>query len=171
MDVTSAIKVNELSSDLLKKGLAESTQEASKMAEEFLQSDMVHADEKPKVEGTEKDKTEILIERMKRQVNCAFSDMEEQVKTLTNQIEMLRNEMNGMRKANIKSNVEVKEEVKVEEKVEVKQGASANVEKPEPKQETLAPKEEKKEDNPNQRQGDLKPGDVNINEFFYCGDK
>ena len=46
------------------------------------------------------------------------------------------------------------------------------IKKPKPldeKQETLGPVEEKK--HLNQRTGELKPGDINIEDYFYYGDK
>jgi len=165
MDVTSAIKVNQLSQELLSKGIASSSEEASAMAEKFLQKEMVHADDKPSEKmDNDSNKYEILIERMKRQVNNEFCGMKDQMNSLLNQINVLRNELNCLKKS-----------PKVEEKGEVIEKV---VEEP-VKQEKLGqgklgqekPNTEDKKESENQRVGNLKPGDVKIESFFYCGDK
>lgn len=96
MDIESTMKVNELARDPVKKGIAPNSEEASKMAQGFLQKKIVSPESMAKPEGI--DKYEILMERMQRKFNSEISSLKEKMnsiigklKSVTDDIERLIN--------------------------------------------------------------------------------
>ena len=147
------MKINELARELKEKGMADSSEEASKMAEQFLKKNILP-------ESSEKtddyDKHEVLLERLQRKLNNELGSLKDQLSSVVNELAFLKEDIKRIKLAKIPEpviNVE-----RVEEKPEQ-----------EGKQSTLAA-DEKKEPT-NQRTGDLKPGDVNIEDYFYFGNK
>ena len=149
MDVESAMKINELAKELTKKGFASSSEDASKMAEQFLQKTLIPKENLSQPKST--DKLEIQLERIQRKFNNDLSSLQEKMNSLINKLNMICDEV---------KNLKTRE-------TPVKEGAKASKEE---KQNALKVKEENKE-SPNQRTGNFKPGDIDINEVFYCGTK
>lgn len=148
------VKVNELAKELKEKGIASNFEDAYKLAEKFLQKEVV-PDHSKKMETTA-DKYEIMLERVQRKFHNDVEPLKEQMKLMANEIMFLKEEIKRLKIAK-----PVVEQPKVIEKPkisEIKEDA----------QSTLA-KEERKE--PSQRTGILKPGDVNISDYFYFGNK
>ena len=136
MDVESAMKVNELAKELSKKGFASSSEEASKMAEQYLQKNIIPKSNLEK--GS--DKFEIQLERIQRKFNSELSCMQEKMNSMIQKLNIVCDEIKNLKSQAI-----------------------------EPKQKEL-PKQNT-DSNSNQRVGNFKPGDIDINEVFYCGAK
>lgn len=149
MDVESAMRVNELAKELSKKGFADSSEDASRMAEQFLQKSIVHKDNIAQPEGS--DKFEIQIERFQRKFNSDLSGMQDKLNSVISNMNLICDEIQRL-----KTREPVRQEVNTEAP---KQG----------KQEKIGAKETKKEYPP--RTGKFRPGDIDINEVFYCGTK
>jgi len=135
------IKVNELSKELLKKGMAHSSDEALKMAESYLQKDALPQKNPQTVQSDEKN--DILIERLQRKLQNELSGMQERLNMVTHELQMVKDELKRLRAAPNPT----------------KQESPQKIVQEEPKQEV------------NQRTGGLKPGDVNIGDYFNYGKK
>ena len=157
MDIPSMIKVNELSKTFKDKGIAESSEDATKMAEEVLKKDMPHASQETEKEI---DKVDIILERTKRQFSNEMSSLKKQLVSLVNEINFIKEDMKKLKQA--------KEQPKVIEKP-VSQEQNQKKKSPEEKQESLQTK--KQETQAEKRTGGIKPGDVNIEDYFYYGTK
>jgi len=158
MDVPSMMKVNELSKTLKDQGIATSSEDASKMAEQMLSKEMPHSSEK----SDDYDKYEVLLERIQRKVNSEVSTLKETVSALVNEIAFLKEDVKKLKLVKPQEQkVEIKEMNKEVPAKELVQEHQAQLKEEEKKEGTQAEK----------RTGDLKPGDVNINEYFYYGNK
>ena len=149
MDVESAMKINELAKELTEKGFASSSEDASKMAEQFLQKNIMPKGNIAQPEGS--DKFEIQVERLQRKFNNDISALEEKMNSIINKLNVICDEL---KKLKTRKPQPIKEEVNPEALKEEKQ-------------EKIEAKEPKKESS--QRTGNFKPGDIDINEVFYCG--
>ncbi len=130
------MKVNKLAKELREKGMAGTSEEATKLAESYLNKEIVPEAEK---KSPDNDRYDILLERLQRKLNQERKEMQDKVQSLANDIGFIKEELKKLKQA-----------------------------KPqEPRQEKLQPKTEDR----NQRTGDLKPGDVKVEEYFYYGDK
>ncbi len=145
MDIESTMRINELAKELTKKGFASSSEEASKMAEQFLQKNIIPKEHLTAPQGA--DKAEIQLERMQRKFNSDMSVMQEKMNSLINKLNNVCDEVILLktREPQPKGSREIKKE---------------------DLQKTIVKKEES-----NQRTGAFKPGDIDINEVFYCGKK
>jgi len=142
MDIETTMKINTLAKELLNKGLAPSSEEASVLAEQMLQKEI------PKTSPeADKDQHLVAMERLQRSVNNDMTELKEQVMSLTSQLSQIKEDIRM-----IKQNKPEKPIPKIEEK-----------------QEQLV--NDKPKETPPQRTGDFKPGDVDIDKIFYYGNK
>ena len=145
------IKVNELAKELVKKGIAKDSEEASKMAETYIRKEVLPSSPS---KSDNDDKVEILFERMQRKINGEIISLKAQLSSVINELNFIKEDIKRMKLG--KESRPVYEEIK-------------KPKLPDEKQERLETKEEKKASN--QRIGNLKPGDVNIEDYFYYGNK
>jgi len=159
MDVPSMMKVNELSKTLKDQGIATTSEDASKMAEKMLSKEMPHSSDK----SDDYDKYEVLLERVQRKVNNEIGTLKETLSALVNEVAFLKEDIKRLKLAK----VEVKP---VSQSVQppVQQSAQPPVQE---KQTELPKKERPEGTQAEKRTGDLKPGDVNIDDYFYYGNK
>ena len=170
------MKVNELSKTLKDQGIAASSEDASKMAEQMLSKEMPHASEK----SDDYDKYEVLLERVQRKVNSEVSTLKETVSALVNEIGFLKEDIKRLKLAKpepVQQKVEVvTNEVPVQKPVqepiqEQQQAQEQQVELPKEEVESQKSQAKEGETQATKRTGDIKPGDVNIEDYFYYGNK
>ena len=149
MDVEKTQKMNNLAKELVKQGLAPSSEHATKLAEEMISKDA------PKSEVSESN--EIAFERLQRKINYELEPLKQQVQSLTNQLNDLRNQVRNLRINQVQERPKQESQAKLVE------------EAPKEKAEEKPCCEPKEGDN--QRTGEFKPGDVDINKVFYYGNK
>ncbi|MBU0615106.1 MAG: hypothetical protein KJ601_03355 [Nanoarchaeota archaeon] len=149
MDVQTTMRINELAKDLLTRGMAASSEEAYKMAEGIMQKQVLPNRPESVVVEKSEDKYRMLIERVSNRVDDELDKMKQQMLIMIKEIE---------------KNTAVIAELKNRPVQTVHQ---APARKPDVQTEIKA---EKKEEN-HPRQGAFKPGDVDVNKIFYCGNK
>ena len=142
MDVEKTVRLNTLAKELVKKGLAPSSEDASKMAQQIMKDEII---EEPKAKDAINyyEKYDILIERTARKINHEIDALKEKIKSLASELDFIRQDVKKLKSEKIKK------EVKTE------------------KQETL---KEKKQEN-SSKTGDYKPEDVAVDKIFYFGKK
>ena len=114
MDVESAMKVNELAKELTKKGFASSSEDASKMAEQFLQKSVIPKENISQPEGA--DKFEIHLERIQRKFNNDISAMEEKMNSIINKLNTICDEVAKLKRVSQTKEVQAQPEKPEEEK-------------------------------------------------------
>jgi hypothetical protein len=153
MDVETTMKINELAKDLISKGRASSSEEASKMAEDIMQKKILPDEPKSEVVETPEDKHRIMVDKLGYRLDDEMSTMKKQMFIMIDEIEKLTSEVEQLKNRPVSQPV-TKQEASAEQK-EVQQEI----------------KQEEKDSHP--RQGGFKPGDsgVDVNKIFYCGNK
>jgi hypothetical protein len=102
MDVESAIKINELAKELAKKGFASSSEDASKMAEQFLTKNGIPARSLSQPKGN--DKFEILMERVQRKFDNDISAVHEKINSVVNKLNVIYDEISRLKAGEIQDN-------------------------------------------------------------------
>jgi hypothetical protein len=102
MDVESAIKINELAKELAKKGFASSSEDASKMAEQFLTKNGIPARSLSQPKGN--DKFEILMERVQRKFDNDISAVHEKINSVVNKLNVICDEISRLKAGEIQDN-------------------------------------------------------------------
>jgi len=142
MDLEETQRVNVLAKELKEHGIACSLDEAEQKAKS-----MILKSENKKQEPDEK--LHLLDQRYKFLLNSQSQRFTEEINSLKECLSSLSSELVGLKRQLNEQKQEVKE-VKQEAKAEVQQKIAEN-------------KEEKT--------GELKPEDITIEKFFYCGQK
>ena len=170
MDVNKLIKVNELAKDLLAKGMAKDSQEASMIAEQMLDQNK-DKEEKPVSEIREK-MQEIKSDVKKdnddselRKIVYQLSRHESMISEIQDKINEIIKEFNAM-------NDKIEKLDKFLH-VETQSKLVINNDSSETKQESSKSENKinKEATDKNPRSGDYKPEDVSIDKMFYYGNK
>ena len=157
-DVDKIIKINEMSANLKKHGFAESADDASSKAQDVFKEKIANVEEK---KGDELMTNDNDVSKMQRNFEVFKSSMQSQLESVKGDISSVMGKMNEMIKI-------INELEKLKDSVTTIDDGSNE------KQQRLAPKvvkksAEEKPQNSNPRSGDMKPGDIDLSNTFYCG--
>lgn len=155
MDVETTMKINDLAKELVKKGMAPSSEEAYKMAEQMMQKEILP--QKTTASGKSDDRIDILIERLARKYDHELETIKKQMMIMIEEIEKINCNVKSLQNASVIKKTPPAEQPTTSE---------------EPKEEQTELKSQNKSES-NQRQGQFKPGDesVDVNKIFYYGNK
>jgi len=150
MDISETQKVNDLSRELMKQGMAASSEDASRMAHNIIgkESTMMNLHEKVP-------KPNVEMERYERKMGKSMEMLASQMKMMADQIKFLKADIKRLKMAQ-----------PTQSTAQPIQAGPAT--QPAPTQSAPVRPEGSK---PSSRTGSLKPGDVNIEDYFYCGQK
>ena len=142
MNVEKLKKMNELSKELQKHGMADSTSEAFSKAGDIVRDEAVGEvlSKSPAKDGFDH-KYQIMLERQNRQFAQEINDLKEKVAVMQAEIEMLKAE----------------------------KPKTAQPEKPKQETQTKFPQKEESKEHP--KQGGYTPDDVAVDKVFYFGKK
>ena len=153
-DIEKIRKINEMSATLKQHGFAQSSDEAANQAQSVYKEKIADAEKK-------EDKTmtnEPDIAKLERNFDVFRSTTQQQLNALKDDLHSVIEKMNQM--------------IKVVNELEKLKDDVTTIDEGKEKQKRLAPKMVKKPKEPkNQRVGELKPGDINLNETFYYGNR
>jgi hypothetical protein len=156
-DIGKIQKINEMSANLKKHGFASSSEEAAKEAEKYFKEEIAKAEEGAEKMDSDIGKIERNLEVFKnftsKEIEALKDDLHSVVEKM-NEIVKFINRIEAQKKAPI----DVPEEQEKMPKPPTRKQKQATLKNPDPK-----PK--------NERVGDLKPGDVSIEDTFYFGTK
>ena len=124
MDVESQLKLNELAKDLVKKGLAPSSDDALKMAQTIMQKEAPKENKSSVEQANLHEKYEILLERYNRKIAAELTSLKEQVKVLSTQLSFITDDINKIKRSNIETGPAQNMETKSQEKAQNKKEAS-----------------------------------------------
>lgn len=158
-------KINNLVSELLKKGICSTREEAVKMAESYLNKQVI-SDKKTEVSKVlspkKEDEYRNMIERTKTYMQKELMNLRNALEILAKEISKLKQEVNNLKIAGESKSVEntelegknVKEAAEEQEKLEEEEE-----------------KEEKKDKKFYPKQGKFGSEDVSVEKMFYYGNK
>lgn len=141
MDIESTMKINALAKELVRKGIAKTSEEASVLAEEMLQKHTIPRESSVKTE-TSSEKYEILLERATRKLSYDINTLQEGMANIIKQL------------------AEISEDIKRIKREEIVKTNPEPQKTPE-KQKTIEPKNKK----------EFSKDDVAIDKVFYFGKK
>jgi len=158
MNVTEMQKVNDLSRELMKQGMAASSEDASRMAHSIIGKESTLIDLHEKVP-----KPNVEMERYERKMGKHMEMLANQMKLMAEQIQYLKQDIQRLKSqpAPVQALAQT-QPVQQPQSAPVQQ-ATQPVQAPQ----TTRPEGSK----PSSRTGNFKPGDVNIEDYFYCGQK
>ncbi|MBD3309728.1 hypothetical protein GF351_00765 [Candidatus Woesearchaeota archaeon] len=158
MDIQEMKKVNELSKELQKHGIADSSEDSAVIAEK-----MVNKEGSVLPEGSEKadrvQQVEVVLDRVTRNMKNEIAGIREQVAGISSQIDSIKAEIRSMSKTPVCTPGRQEKESQDQPKEQDKGSQEVQSEL----------KTEKDEGNP--RQGAYKPEDVAVDKIFYYGQK
>lgn len=164
-DISKVMKVNEMTQNLKKHGFAASSEEAASQAQDVYKEKTAEAGKSADEEtGGEKQMAgSDDMAKVERNFEVFKSSTQKQIDSVKEELSTVIGKMNEMIKA-------INELEKLKDSVtNIDDGGSE-------KQQRLAPKvvkkpKEEKQDNNHPRSGDSKPGDVDLSQTFYYGNK
>ena len=152
-DIEKIRKINEMSATLKKHGFAMSSDDAASKAQDVYKEKIADA-----AKAENKAESSPGIAKLERNFEVFRSAAQKEMNTLREDLSSVVGKLNEM--------------IKVINELEKLKDDVTTIDEGKEKQKRLAPKIVKKpKEQKNQRTGDLKPGDINLNETFYYGNK
>lgn len=124
MDVESQMKLNKLAKDLVKKGLAPSSDDALKMAQTIMQKEAPKENKSSVELANLHEKYEILLERYNRKIAAEIISIKEQLKVLSTQLSFITDDINKIKRSYIETGPAQNIEKKNPEKTQTKKETS-----------------------------------------------
>jgi len=146
MDIEATMKINALAKELVKKGIASTSEEASVLAEEMVNKKAIPREESVKTENSS-EKYEILLERATRKLSHDISSLNEGMANIIKQLNEISEDIKRIKREQITEVKKAPEPIK-QEKTE--------------KQQKIEPKDKKQQFNQD---------DISVDKVFYFGKK
>lgn len=146
MDIEATMKINALAKELVNKGIASTSEEASVLAEEMIHKMVIPRGTSVKTEDAS-EKYEILLERATRKISYDINSLNEGMVNIIKQLNEIQGDIKRIKRERITGINKDPEPIK-QEKTE--------------KQQKIEPKDAK--------QG-FNRDDISVDKIFYCGKK
>lgn len=129
MDIEATMKINALAKELVKKGIASGSEEASVLAEQMVQKQVIPREESVKTENIS-EKYEILLERATRKLSRDISSLNEGIVNIIKQLNEIREDIKRIKReqiTKIKKNPGTEKQEKIKPETSKKEPTSDDV--------------------------------------------